>query len=266
MYLCEICGIKTKKIGVHIKSHNMTSKEYYDKYIKKDGDEKCNICGNSTKFLGVTKGYNKYCSMKCRNNDKKYIEILSKQKIGKKRNDMVGDLNPAKDKNVRTKISKKKIEEWNKENSVYKTEKYKNKKMNSMKNMFKGKTYEEMYGKEVSDKLKKIRSDQLKNGQAIKMCIKAGSNKISKPQKELYDKIRKIYDDVLLEYRVSNYSIDIAIPSLFIGIEYDCSYWHNSDKDKIRDNKLLQEGWKIIRFKDYVPDIKELFEKIKEVS
>ena len=68
---CQICQrIFTKRHGLmmHVhKSHNISSKLYYDTYFKKEGDGICKICGNNTTFNN-TKGYSQYCSYKCRNN------------------------------------------------------------------------------------------------------------------------------------------------------------------------------------------------------
>ena len=41
---------------------------------------------------------------------------------------------------------------------------------------------------------------------------------------------------------------DIGIPSLKIDIEYDGSYWHDKEKDKIRQKKLEGVGWLCITF------------------
>jgi uncharacterized CHY-type Zn-finger protein len=66
---CKICNKTFKSwngLGRHIiVSHNMTTKEYYDKYLKKDDEGKCVICGNDTKFISIKNGYKKLCSSKC---------------------------------------------------------------------------------------------------------------------------------------------------------------------------------------------------------
>ena len=61
MTICRICG-KDVDIRTHIKVHKLTSKEYYDEYIKKENEGICPICGKETKFLGILKGYRQYCS------------------------------------------------------------------------------------------------------------------------------------------------------------------------------------------------------------
>jgi hypothetical protein len=69
-FICEECG-KTyidKKNGIchHIyKMHN--AKDYFDKWLKEENDDKCIICGNEIKFNNLSHGYNNRCSKKCKN-------------------------------------------------------------------------------------------------------------------------------------------------------------------------------------------------------
>lgn len=64
MEYCLVCGNEYKSqlsLSKHIKSHGLTSKEYYDKYYKTDDDGCCLFCGDETKFINGVKGYKKYC-------------------------------------------------------------------------------------------------------------------------------------------------------------------------------------------------------------
>lgn len=85
---CAICKKEFDNItGVsyHIRTHNITSKEYYDKYMKKEGEGICPVCGNETKFITLKLGYYKHCSTKCSNNDeetKKAREETCLEKFG----------------------------------------------------------------------------------------------------------------------------------------------------------------------------------------
>lgn len=66
--LCPICNkeFANKGITTHVTlRHNMSSKEFYDKYLKKPGDGVCPVDGNETKFLGIVNGYKKHCCNKC---------------------------------------------------------------------------------------------------------------------------------------------------------------------------------------------------------
>lgn len=49
------------------------------------------------------------------------------------------------------------------------------------------------------------------------------------------------------QYPVLDYFLDFANPYLKIGIEADGKQWHDREKDKIRDERLLNHGWRIFR-------------------
>ena len=65
-YVCEECGFKTstlRGLSTHIQfRHN--NKEYYDRWAKEEGDDKCKICGKPTKYYGLCRGYLYGCSKK----------------------------------------------------------------------------------------------------------------------------------------------------------------------------------------------------------
>lgn len=97
IYVCHHCGLKTDKIRSfirHIANHGHTSKSYYDAHIKKKNEGLC-PCGNRTRYLNFTKGYQRNCSKKCGSKeallnqwsgekDKLRKELLSKSMIGNK--------------------------------------------------------------------------------------------------------------------------------------------------------------------------------------
>ena len=76
MHICLICQTEFKNrgcLGAHIRFfHKIKSKQYYDQYIKKDGEGICVICGKETGY--VDNGYHKHCSTKCVNVDKELIK------------------------------------------------------------------------------------------------------------------------------------------------------------------------------------------------
>ena len=47
----------------------ISTKTYYDKYIKNSSNGICKVCGKNTTFQNLVKGYNKYCTIKCKNKD-----------------------------------------------------------------------------------------------------------------------------------------------------------------------------------------------------
>jgi len=83
--VCLICQKKVKSffgLVKHLRIHREISlKEYYDTYLRKDGEGICPECGGSTTFFGIKsdgKSYGKFCSCKCsstnrfKNNNKEY--------------------------------------------------------------------------------------------------------------------------------------------------------------------------------------------------
>ena len=104
--LCKICGKSVKNISSlskHIKYNhqNILLKNYYDSYLKKDGDGFCAICKRETIYIGLGVGYQITCSRKCgciyhrkqlKKNTNKYNIFLKKvaknqKEIWKKRED-----------------------------------------------------------------------------------------------------------------------------------------------------------------------------------
>ena len=69
MIICKICGKEYKSIqplSKHISSkHSIEKQQYYDLYLKDLNEGICIICGKSTNFYGMDRGYNTYCSRSC---------------------------------------------------------------------------------------------------------------------------------------------------------------------------------------------------------
>ena len=73
--------------------------------------------------------------------------------------------------------------------------------------------------------------DKLLQGNGCPNCDKR--NKTSFPEQAIYYYLRKVYTDTVDRYYLPNSKteIDVFIPSLNIGIEYDGVYWHKSKAD-----------------------------------
>ena len=73
MIKCEVCGREFNRLcdlSCHLKSHSITAKEYYDDFVKIDGEDGyCKICKKCTRFYSMDRGYQTYCSTKCMAND-----------------------------------------------------------------------------------------------------------------------------------------------------------------------------------------------------
>lgn len=121
----------------------------------------------------------------------------------------------------------------------------------------KGRTYEEILGEERAS----TRKEEQRYFGAIGQSL---TPKISEPQRIMYELIKSIEPEAILEYPTFGYCIDVAIPSKKIAIEYDCWYWHqDEERDKTRDEILSSFGWIIFRFKDRLPTKKEIKKILK---
>ena len=108
-----------------------------------------------------------------------------------------------------------------------------------------------------TDKGKKLAKE---HGIFMKTAIKEGRikvhliNKPTKPQIRLYDFLKTIYPDALLEEHIPKSSriADILIPSQKLVVEYDGFYWHNGkeQEDKKRDVEIQNLGYKVIHIKE----------------
>ena len=81
---CEICNSyeseSYQSLSLHIvNKHKITTKEYYDLYIKQT-ESKCE-CGNDCNFKSLRYGYFKYCSSKCSSSNNNTIEMRKQTKL-----------------------------------------------------------------------------------------------------------------------------------------------------------------------------------------
>ena len=95
-----------------------------------------------------------------------------------------------------------------------------------------------------------------------------GSTPTSKQQYSLYQLLSQYYSECYLNFAFDKYLLDclIIVDDIKIDVEYDGWYWHQDkiEKDKIRDDFLLQNGYKILRIigNHNIPSIKDIQEKI----
>lgn len=111
---CEICDKEYKNFGVHlIKSHNISPKEYYDKYLKKDDEGVCPVCGSFTRFRNVKFGYRKHCSVRCGSMDP-IVQAKNQNTCMKRYNTpYISQVDEFKDKARETKLQKYGDENYN---------------------------------------------------------------------------------------------------------------------------------------------------------
>ena len=89
--VCKICDREFRTLlglATHIaETHKISTKHYYDIYLRKDREGKCLVCGNETRFGSLRIGYRKFCSRRCsiipyakRIKGKTYEEIYGKER------------------------------------------------------------------------------------------------------------------------------------------------------------------------------------------
>ena len=78
------------------------------------------------------------------------------------------------------------------------------------------------------------------------------SNRRTSIEAKVESYLKELRIDYIFQYPILRYNVDFAIPSLKIVIECDGIYWHkgNEEKDAIRQHKIEQEGWQVLRFTD----------------
>jgi len=226
----------------HRWNHNgITTKEYYDLYLKKENEENCETrgCNNKCNFHSLTKGYYKHCSRSCAITNPDLQNKMKEAKIAKN-----GFYN-----NNRKQAKKTCLKKYGVKN-VSQIEDIKDKKKETC---LKNNGYEHWVGS-------REHIDWMNDGGAA-YCNKFITNP-SRPQIELFKLCQEIFPYPVLNYSCLNYSIDIAVPILNLAIEYDGSYWHKNKKyDKQRQEELEEEGWIFLRFIDKIPTKYELLQE-----
>jgi len=81
---------------------------------------------------------------------------------------------------------------------------------------------------------------------------KLTKRKTSKDEIRFKNIIKQYIPSVVWQYEIkipeTTYYADVADVNNKIIFEYDGIFWHDEEKDRIRDNRLFREGWKVLRF------------------
>ena len=206
---------------------------------------RCKTCQRSLSskhFIGPHHGYYEHCCCKCTQLDKE-VRAKNKQTCI----DRYGVENAAQSDIFKEKYRQTCIDRYGVDNSF---------KSEDIKNKIK-QTCIDRYGVENPHQNKQIK-EKAKNTLITKYGITCGfqNGKIkntSKGENELYEYIKSFYKDAIQSDReeISPLELDIFIPSLKIGIEFDGDYWHSLPDMKRRDNlknKICKEkNIKLIR-------------------
>lgn len=288
--ICALCNKTIKKTAMpaHLRTmhHKMHSQDYYDTYLKKEGEGLCLTCGKPTKYQTLFKGYKLYCAdPKCSQQSPEMKQQIKKIRLQK--NDGVWNINY---KEKRAKTCQAKYGEDVNNLSKTKAKRQRARELNDSSEKQRiayHKTCLERYGKnpngleEVKQKKENTclehygvknpaqtgtnrnkSSDRMKRGGAIRALSFVKSP--SKPQISLFNLVKSLHREAILNFPIQikvnkGYSIDIAIPDLMMAIEYDGSYWHqNSEQDAKRQKEIEALGWKFLRYKDRLPNLEDL--------
>jgi len=111
---CEIDKTQfstTHSFLYHLRKLGTTQKEYYDRYMKFDGEGICKECSGPSKFKGVGHGYSVYCSYRCAsiNEDARRLKYENTKKALLKK---YGVENPGQLKDHREKLEKTCLEKY----------------------------------------------------------------------------------------------------------------------------------------------------------
>lgn len=235
--ICYICNnfITNSMLGLlsHVaQKHKLSSKEYYDRYLKRDGEGICPVCGKETKFQNISKGYLKHCSCKCSANDlstrQKYIDTCL-ENLGTTNyfNSNEWKEKSSKIENNRTPKDKEKIR-LNREETCLK--KY------GVKNTYQ--SNELMNKVDRSLVYKKVFDTKSKNN----------TFNTSKPEDEFYEELKILFDEVKRNYKCEKYPYlcDFYIPILDLYIELNLHWTHGKhwfDENNSDDIEVLNK-WK----------------------
>ena len=250
--ICEICkvDINLKGFASHIKKHNISTKNYYDKYLKTDLDGYCLTCGKPTKFKSIKQGYVKHCSNRCAQLDPQVINKKSNTCIEK-----FGTSNPYQAEEI-----KQKIKETNKikygvesilqidsirqktyQSMSYCTDKIYQTKLNNIRqfelkhNCTLYTTLRKKYGQGwLNLPLERLvlnsHATFIKNTDIPKIIEYVETSRKSIAEADIITFIKTFYDKEISHtnrHIIAPQELDIYLPDIKLAIEYNGTYWHS---------------------------------------
>ena len=286
---CVVCEESFKSSNLlykHIRiTHNKTAKEYYDENLKKPNEGKCLNCGNQTKLHNNTIGYLRFCCLKCsteyKTKNKKIKENVGKYKC-KICNKLVNGLGSH-------------IIQFHHITCKEYYDKYLRKpgegicpvcgKETTFRGIFKGvylkhcsllcsnndidtlklkqNTSMKLYGVKNYRNTEKARITLAKHIKEGKISLKRDITQ-SKAEIEIIEQIKCYYNKEIIHCDrtvLDGFEIDIWLPDIKFGIEYDGYFWHADPKrfkatDVVYDGKTAQEIWDKDKRKDLLAESK----------
>lgn len=275
---CLICSSSfvctTQNFSKHLKTHEVTSQEYFDRFFKKETDGKCLTCGKQTNFRSITVGYSKFCCNVCAQTNPEILAKIKKVNLEK-----FGTETYTQTEEYKEKVRKIRTKEWENKRTckieATKLETYKKKYFSE---------YEYLGYRESGGKFK-TRDHNLKCGcghefwiqnQLVLIRTKAKENLCTLcnplnnytrpqndfkdflysiiPEKEIFQNCRSVFNGEM--------ELDLYIESQKIAFEFNGLFWHsevNVDKNYhlrktqrceekgIRLVHIWEDDWKLKR-------------------
>ena len=75
------------------------------------------------------------------------------------------------------------------------------------------------------------------------------------PEQAIYFYLKNVFSDTLSRYKFDKWEVDIFVPSLNLGIEYDGIYYHKNRKeaDRKKEEYITSKGIYLLRVKETEP-------------
>lgn len=265
--ICKICNFESENSGTfrnHLRyTHKLNTKDYYDTYIKIDGEDKCRYCGKPTTFIGLTRGgYRKHCSTRCSTLDPEVQKKLKstclekygvenvfaseeiKEQIKQTHLKRLGVENPLQNKNIAAKVGKKGSEtkmkiktDFYSEHPELVTKQYLTDHYGWMWywgniitpiKLLQGGRYVNYYKRSDIPKIETYIEETIHNNRSHK-------------EMELLRFVQYIYNGTIkhdCKSAISPKEIDIYLPDLQLGIEYNGTRWHSIEMGTQKDYHL----------------------------
>ena len=223
---CKLCGNEYKRVcdlSYHVQHvHDISPKEYYDRYLKEENEGICPVCGKETNFWAFGKGYYKFCSTGCINKSKEIqnkIKNTMLKRYGKEHALQVDTFKEKQENTVKKLYGAANYfasEQFIKDNKEYNLKNFgveHNWQRDDIKNKIKT-TKKERYGSENYVNIKKCKETKL---------LKYGDENFNNYKLTLKTR----YEKCISKYDILANNQDITINSIYrFGIKFTCNKCH----------------------------------------
>lgn len=244
-YVCQICNkiIQNHGMSSHIiRTHKMDTKTYYDTYIEPNTKHVC-VCGKPTNYKNLSTGYYQYCCCDCSRRDnliktrEKYgvTNISQVPFISQKMRKSIKkswDAIPENQRNYRNKLVDESVQIYCAEHNL-----------SPIGDII------AIYGtgflqdKDLLDiSFTKYKNRLLVSNNYIPIIEQyTNMNVRSKHETYIYNLVKSYYDDAVQNKRIlGKKELDIYVPSIQLGIEYNGFRYHSIESGKEKDYHLVK--------------------------